>query len=525
MDNKKPVQNTRFILLVRACLIVLLISITSLFSSFGIEAQIMQISRELLLDKIKGGWAGQMIGVSYGAPTEFRAQGRIYEEALEWRPEMIENALNQDDLYVEITFASVLDKIGLNATTVHFGEAFRTTKYPLWHANAAARKNLNRGIQAPWSGHPKYNFHANDIDFQIESDFIGLMCPALPATAIQFADRIGRVMNYGDGLYGGMFVSGMYAAAFIYDDPILIVKAGLACIPPQSEYAQVISDLLYWYEREPHDWRLVWRKIVEKWDKDDICPDGAFSAFNIDAKLNGAFVAIGLLYGNCDFERTMEIATRCGQDSDCNPSTAAGILGTILGYSKIPQKFIAALPQIAKKPFAYTEYSFDAIVSSTEKRALELIRTVGGQVADSTVFIPIQQPVPPSLESWSPGKPDRFIPVTVPEWKWKGKWIDKDGYKISEGADNEATLEFEGKAIVIIGRLSQKGGSAKVFIDGVEQTLLLDAYIVPNTYDNILWQSYGLENKKHTLQIITLANGDIRSKGCEIPIRGAITYK
>ena len=27
------------------------------------------------------------------------------------------------------------------------------------------------------SGHPDYNVHANDIDFQIESDFIGLMTP------------------------------------------------------------------------------------------------------------------------------------------------------------------------------------------------------------------------------------------------------------------------------------------------------------------------------------------------------------
>jgi hypothetical protein len=32
----------------------------------------------------------------------------------------------------------------------------------------------------------------------------------------------------------------------------------------------------------------------------------------------------------------MEITTRCGQDADCNPSSAGGILGTVLGYDKIP---------------------------------------------------------------------------------------------------------------------------------------------------------------------------------------------
>jgi len=29
------------------------------------------ISKEKLMDKIKGGWAGQMIGCTYGGPTEF----------------------------------------------------------------------------------------------------------------------------------------------------------------------------------------------------------------------------------------------------------------------------------------------------------------------------------------------------------------------------------------------------------------------------------------------------------------------
>ena len=56
------------------------------------------------------------------------------------------------------------------------------------------------------SGHPKYNLHADDIDFQIEADFIGIMCPGLPQASNKYCDRVGRVMNYGDGLYGGMFV-------------------------------------------------------------------------------------------------------------------------------------------------------------------------------------------------------------------------------------------------------------------------------------------------------------------------------
>ena len=86
---------------------------------------------------------------------------------------------------------------------------------PTWprgaRSSAASRPTL--------SGTPKYNAHANDIDFQIEADFIGLMAPGLPQCANEMRWRAGRVMNYGDGIYGGMFVSGMYAAAFFENDP------------------------------------------------------------------------------------------------------------------------------------------------------------------------------------------------------------------------------------------------------------------------------------------------------------------
>ena len=40
-----------------------------------------EISLEALRDKIAGGWAGQMIGVSYGAPTEFRYRATIDVQA------------------------------------------------------------------------------------------------------------------------------------------------------------------------------------------------------------------------------------------------------------------------------------------------------------------------------------------------------------------------------------------------------------------------------------------------------------
>lgn len=490
----------------------------------GFGAEKRRLTRSELRDKIRGGWAGQMIGVAYGAPTEFRSNAKILEWDLKWEPGMVSNALEQDDLYVEMTFAKVLDEVGLKAKAVDFGAAFRDSKYQLWHANAGARRVLNQGIQPPWSGHPRYNFHANDIDFQIEADFIGLMCPGLPQTSNDYCERVGRVMNYGDGLYGGMFVCGMYAAAFFESDPRRVVEAGLACIPRKSEYGTLIQDLLDWSAREPNDWRKVWHQVQEVWDKNDPCPDGALRDFNIDAKLNGAYIAFGLLYGGNDFMKLMEISTRCGQDSDCNPSSAAGVLGVMLGYEGIPENCKAGLPALADKKFSFTDYSFNDIVKSTEARALELVRKTGGEVTETEVVVKVQKPKAPRLEQWNPGVPDRRIGAADSAWTYRGKWETVKEARVSESADSEVTLVFNGVAVAVLGGLDQRGGKAEVFLDG-KRVGTADAYIVERTHDNVLWSAYGLKPGPHTVRFVTTGAADPRSQGKRVSIEGAVIYR
>jgi len=515
----------------RVWTIVLTIAV---IATFGVaqRREPRRISRSALEDKIRGGWAGQMIGVSYGAPTEFRSNGKIYEAELKWAPEMISNSVRQDDLYVEMTFAEVLDRIGLDATSEQFGEMFKNSKYSLWHANAAGRRLLNHGIKAPMSGHPRYNVHANDIDFQIESDFIGLMTPGLPQEANKICDRAGRVMNYGDGLYGGMFFGGMYSAAFFEADVRKVVEAGLACIPAQSQYGQLIRDLLGWHAQDPQDWRKAWQLLEDKWDREDPCPDGSFGPFNIDAKINGAYVALGLLYGKGDFAKTLEISTRAGQDSDCNPSSAAGVLGVMLGYEKIPDVWKSGIPKIADTKFDYTNYSFNEIVKSTMDRAVKVIRRAGGKVEGDELIVPYQAAKPPKLEQWDMGIPDKRIMADDRAWSWKGSWTEDKGRssrseavgKKAAAAGAEAELRFEGSAITIVGPTSQAGGKADVYLDG-KKAGEINAWIPERTSDNALWHTYGLKPGAHTLRIVVRPDADPRSKGTALSLMAALTYR
>ena len=156
------------------------------------------------MDKMKAGWIGQMAGVGWGGPTEFKWKGEIIpaESMPEWSPELI-NQYEQDDIYVEMTFLRTLDLYGLDVNTRQAGIDFANSRYRLWHANRAGRDNLRSGIAPPWSGHPEFNKHADDIDYQIEADYAGLISPGMPQSAIQLGDTFGRLMNYGDGLFTG----------------------------------------------------------------------------------------------------------------------------------------------------------------------------------------------------------------------------------------------------------------------------------------------------------------------------------
>jgi hypothetical protein len=486
------------------------------------------ISTEDFEDKVRGGWAGQMIGVTYGAPTEFRWQQKIVDIDRQWKPEEIKDALDQDDLYVEMTFAGVMDRAGLGATTEQYGEAFRDSKYRLWHANLAARRLLRRGVKAPMSGNPAYNLHANDIDFQIESDFIGLMCPGMPQAASRYADRVGHVMNYGDGVYGGVFFSAMYSTAFFEKDPRKVVEAGLAALPPQSVYAQVIRDVIQWSAENP-DWKKTWQLIENKWDKDDPCPDGALMPFNIDAALNGAYVALGLLYGQGDFDKTLEVAMRSGQDSDCNPSSAGGILGVMLGLKNIPAKWTSNLAAIADQKFSYTDYSFNSIVRSTIDRAKIVVRQEGGSVDGKAYSIPVQAPTPAKLEQFAPGKVVERIAAADARWKWQGPWETKSNRWWAElgskTAGAEATVTFEGTGAMLVGSLDSDRGTAEVFLDG-QSVAKTDAYNDDGVREGEgLWGKFDLSPGKHSLRVVVDGKPYPGSKDAWVYLQDVIVFR
>jgi hypothetical protein len=105
-------------------------------------------------------------------------------------------------------------------------------------------------------------------------------------TASEIAEKIGHIMNYGDGVYGGIFVAALYAEAFFETDLNLIIEKALLSLPSASDYYKIVKDVIKLHNQYPADWEASWKELEAKWGDVDIC--GAGSPFNIDAKLNGA---------------------------------------------------------------------------------------------------------------------------------------------------------------------------------------------------------------------------------------------
>lgn len=458
---------------------------------------VKKIPLSLLKDKIKGGWAGQTIGVAFGGPTEFRYNGTFIQDyqTIPWYDGYIKKWMDEfpglfDDIYMDLTFVEVFERVGLDAPVDSFANAFANAGYVLWHANQAARYNILNGVNAPESGHWLNNPHADDIDYQIESDFAGLMNPGMPNVASAVSDKIGHIMNYGDGWYGGVYVGAMYSLAFVSDDIQYVVTEALKTIPKESDFFKCINDVIVWHKQYPNDWKQTWFELQKKWTEEVGCPDGVFVPFDIDAKINAAYIVLGLLYGEGDYTKTLEISTRAGQDSDCNPSSAGGILGTMRGYDNIPEYWKMGLAEVEDINFQYTDMSLNKVYATSYGHALEMIKTNGGKVDTHEATIIVQTPKAVRFEKSFDGS----YPV--------------QSVAVNQNLGSAYTFEFEGTGVVLRGGAHKESDTLpdhtfnlELLIDGQK----VEQFRMPTNYTTrrheIFWR-YQLPKGKHTVKVI-----------------------
>lgn len=74
----------------------------------------------------------------------------------------------------------------------------------------------------------------------------------------------------------------------------------------------------------------------------------------------------------------MYVSTAGGFDSDCNPSSACGVLGTMIGFKKLEAKYFAKLDR--KKKWEFTDFTWDGLVAACDRLVRGIVVKYGGRI-------------------------------------------------------------------------------------------------------------------------------------------------
>lgn len=318
------------------------------------------------LDKIYGAWLGRCAGCLLGQPVEGWRRARIngllkdtgnlpltyyissdipgkIREKYDVRDDRLAYGAKKtgwinnvsympedDDTNYTLLALKLVEQYGRDFTPDDVAESW-LMNLPLLHLCTAERVayiNLAQSIYPPESASHR-NPYREWIGAQIRGDLFGYICPGDMKTAADMAWRDASISHVKNGIYGEMWVSAMLAKAAVCSDVKTVIRSGMKQIPKESRLHEELSEMLRRYEAgETAEQASAY--ILGKYDENN----GHHWCHTIS---NAAIVALGLLWGEGDFARTMELCLTMGFDTDCNCATAGSVLGMMQGAEKLPE--------------------------------------------------------------------------------------------------------------------------------------------------------------------------------------------
>lgn len=303
------------------------------------------------LEKIYGGFLGMNMGIQLGAPVESALWS--YERLEKTFPDLREPIYTykkfaaDDDVNGPVFFIRALydDARDRELCPQDVARAWlnytREGRGMFWwggygvSTEHTAYLNLKNGIEAPASGSAQVNGRmiSEQIGGQIFIDTWGLVWPCNPTKAADYGEAAARVSHDGEGVWGARFFCAAIAEAFQCEDIEHIIQRALEEIPEDSQYAQVVREVIQFYhEQDEKDFRSCRSMLTEKWGYERFggcCP----------ILSNAGVCALAMLYGQGDLGRTIEIAVMCGWDTDCNAGNVGTVLGVMNGTKDLPERY------------------------------------------------------------------------------------------------------------------------------------------------------------------------------------------
>ncbi len=302
------------------------------------------------LNKVYSGFLGMNIGIRIGAPVEptiwtYERIRKTYGDITSYVKEF-KNFAADDDANGPFYFLRALydDAFDRELTADDVGRAWlnyaREGVGMFWwggygvSTEHTAFLNLKAGIKAPRSGSIAQNGKtiAEQIGGQIFIDTWGLICPGNPEKAAKLGEIAASVSHDGEGVYGARFLCAAIAEAFCCNDIRRIIEKALTFIPSDSTYSKVVRAVCDFYDQYPEDFRLCMDMLIRDWGYDKY--KGVCHIIP-----NAGVCVLSMLYGKGDFNRTVEIATMCGWDTDCNAGNVGTVLGVMCGLEGLAARY------------------------------------------------------------------------------------------------------------------------------------------------------------------------------------------
>lgn len=283
----------------------------------------IKLNQAELRDKIYACWLGKNIGGTMGTPYEGKQQINDIKGFASAPGEPLPN----DDLDLQLIWLKAVQEHGPKAITSQLlGEYWIDYITPFWNEYGIGKSNMMAGLVPPISGQYQNGWKDSNGAW-IRTEIWACLHPAMVEKAIALSFEDASVDHgFAEGSYAAIFVAAMESAAFVCDDLRTLIDIGLSKIPADCRVARSIHIVLDAYEKGL-DWKTARQLVTD----DSMNGLGWFMA-----PANVAYTVLGLLYGGCDFKKSLIIAINCGDDTDCTGATAGALLGIMYGTKCIP---------------------------------------------------------------------------------------------------------------------------------------------------------------------------------------------
>jgi ADP-ribosylglycohydrolase len=288
-----------------------------------------EVPVEIIVDKIRGGLLGQILGNLNGLPHEMRHIEDPYE-VKNYLPSLPQGAWSDDDTDFEWVYVLEMQKrreAFLSADVITELWKERINKR-IWSSNRFARHLMDIGIKPPYTGYTTFNPWAEfNVSGQFLCETFGLIAPGMPQFAARMALNYTTVTINNEPAQTTQLFTGMIATAFVKEDMDAILNAGIAQLDKSSDIFKIVENARLWHRQYPEDWMKARQLLRDTYTQEG----GRIRDFN-GHELNTGAIILSLLYGEGDFIETLKLAFGMGWDADCNAATVGTIVGVMKGY-------------------------------------------------------------------------------------------------------------------------------------------------------------------------------------------------